>query len=129
MRLKLVSIAIPVILATGCVTAPVQLHDKAAPISEAAQLEAQNTLAVLSTKLTLKRKIAVGRLSNETTYGKSLLSDASNDKISDKISDMFVQGLTNSGNYLIFERPDIERLQGEANLTGIAQYGHDRKAL
>lgn len=68
--------------------------------------------------LALKRKIAVGRISNETNYGRSLLRSGATDELGNKVTDMFLQSLTNSGNYLIFERPDVELLSREAELTG-----------
>src|SRR5690606_15649886 len=71
-----------------------------------------------SESLTLKRKIAVGRISNETNYGRSLLRATVTDELGNKVTDMFMQSLTNSGNYLIFERPDIELLSKEAELSG-----------
>lgn len=121
MKPSLAGVILPILLLTSCVTPPVTLSDLEPAVSEARQAEAQKELNDAVAKLTLKRKVAVGRLSNETTYGKSLLSDNSTDKMADKVSDMFVQGLTNSGNYLIFERPDIEILQAESARTNAAQ--------
>jgi curli biogenesis system outer membrane secretion channel CsgG len=82
----------------------------------AAQLEAQE--AAEPEQLALKRKIAVGRLSNETTYGRSLLRRNAEDQLGGKVTDMFVQALTNSDSFLVFERPDISLLQKEASLSG-----------
>jgi curli biogenesis system outer membrane secretion channel CsgG len=98
------------------VTAPVTLKG-VEPGYTAEQMRASQQ-AMVPQRLALKRKVAVGRLSNETTYGKSLLSSAPVDKMAEKVSDMFVQGLVNSGNYLVFERPNVELLQGEADLSG-----------
>jgi curli biogenesis system outer membrane secretion channel CsgG len=106
------------VLLSGCVTAPVELTSRDGPYSEAEMIAAQ--LAAEPQRLALKRKVAVGRLSNETTYGKSLLSSSPVDKMAEKVSDMFVQGLTNSGNYLVFERPDVDVLSTESELTGQA---------
>jgi len=107
------------IFLVGCVTAPVALKD-VEPGYTAEQMRAAQQ-AIAPQRLALKRKVAVARLSNETTYGKSLLSNAPVDKMAEKVSDMFVQGLVNSGNYLVFERPDVELLQSESDLSGIAQ--------
>jgi curli biogenesis system outer membrane secretion channel CsgG len=101
----------------GCVTAPVSLKD-VEPGYTAEQMRAAQQ-AMAPQRLALKRKVAVARLSNETTYGKSLLSNAPVDKMAEKVSDMFVQGLVNSGNYLVFERPDVELLQAESDLSGM----------
>lgn len=81
-----------------------------------AQIEAQR--ASTPKRLTLKRKIAVGRLSNETNYGRSLLRQDAEDQLSRKVTDMFLQALANSNSFLIFERQDISLLQKEASLSG-----------
>ncbi|MEJ2042252.1 MAG: CsgG/HfaB family protein [Reinekea sp.] len=121
MKKGILAIALPALLATGCATSPSQLKDVEAPVSETTQAAAQAELFAQPTHLALKRKVAVARLSNETTYGKSLLSGNAPEKMAQKVSDMFVQGLTNSGNYLIFERPDLDSLQAESVLSGAAQ--------
>jgi curli biogenesis system outer membrane secretion channel CsgG len=71
-----------------------------------------------SNRLTLKRKIAVGRISNETNYGRSLLRSNAEDQLGSKVTDMFLQALANSESYLVFERPDVDLLSKEAELSG-----------
>lgn len=66
----------------------------------------------------MKRKVALGRISNETIYGKSLLRDEKGDVLGKQVTDMLSKALTESGQYMVFERPDIERLKDEAKLTG-----------
>lgn len=105
------------LLLTACATQTPQMNDVESSVSPEDQRAAQ-AAAAEPTKLALKRKIAVGRLSNETTYGKSLLSSSEGDQMGAKITDMFVQSLINSGNYLVFERPDISLLQAESELSG-----------
>lgn len=107
---------IPLLL-VGCATQTPQMQDVEPGVSPEDQQAAQDALTA-RTELALKRKIAVGRLSNETTYGKSLLSSSAEDRMALKITDMFVQSLINSGNYLVFERPDVALLQSEASLSG-----------
>ncbi len=104
-------------LLVACATQTPQMADNESSVSPDQQRAAQEAQQA-PVQLALKRKIAVGRLSNETTYGKSLLSSTSDDSVSLKVTDMFVQSLINSGNYLVFERPDISLLQSEAELTG-----------
>ncbi|WP_287419801.1 CsgG/HfaB family protein, partial [Reinekea sp.] len=106
------------LLLAGCVTAPVTLTGVEPGYTSEQMRAAQQAMA--PQRLALKRKVAVGRLSNETTYGKGLLSNSPVDKMAEKVADMFVQGLANSGNYLVFERPDVELLQGESDLSGTA---------
>lgn len=104
-------------LLTACVTQSPQVEDDEPVVSPEDQQSAQQALQT-PTVLTIKRKIAVGQLSNETDYGKSPLSGSSNDKMAAKITEMFVHALNNSGNYLVVERPDISWLQNESELNG-----------
>lgn len=116
---KFMLIALPVLLA-GCASQSPQPKDVEPRVSPEQQQKAQEAAHAEPVSLALKRKIAIGRLSNETTYGKSLLRSG-RDELGSKVTDMFQQALINSGNYLVFERPDIERLQSEAALTDQTQ--------
>ncbi|WP_188151994.1 CsgG/HfaB family protein [Teredinibacter waterburyi] len=109
-----------VALLFGCASQEPRLKDIEPSVSETQQRQAQAQLleSQATQTLALKRKIAVGRLSNETSYGKSLLGSSGSDVLGEKVSDMFVQSLANSGNYLIFERPDLDLLNNEAKLSG-----------
>lgn len=78
----------------------------------------QELLAALPAEPTLKRKIAVGRLSNETTYGRSMLRASLMGEHDDKISDMFLQSVMNTNAFLVFERPDLSLVQNELALQG-----------
>ena len=116
---KILSLTAAIAL-TGCAIQTPQMKDVEPGITEqqqrAAQLEAQEVAA--PDQLALKRKIAVGRLSNETNYGRSLLRQNAEDQLGGKVTDMFLQALTNSDSFLVFERPDISLLQKEASLSG-----------
>lgn len=61
----------------------------------------------------LKLKIAIGRFSNETRYGRSLLSDANLDPIGKQAGDILSAYLTQTGRFLVLERPDIGKIEGE----------------
>jgi len=67
---------------------------------------------------TLKRKIAIGRFSNSTNYGRALLSDDQKDPLAEQASDMLSTRLINTGQFLVFERPDINAVKAEAEITG-----------
>jgi curli biogenesis system outer membrane secretion channel CsgG len=67
---------------------------------------------------TLKRKIALGRVTNETMYGRSLLRDQYNDPLGKQVTDMMSKVLAESGAYLVFERPDIARVQNDVVMSG-----------
>lgn len=65
-----------------------------------------------------KRKIAVARFTNETRYGRSLLTDGDLDPLGKQASDMLYNRLIKSGQFLVFERPDLEKVKREQRLTG-----------
>lgn len=73
--------------------------------------------AQASTKV-FKRKVAVARFSNETRYGRSLLQDGDLDPLGKQASDMMYNRLIASGQFLVFERPDLEKIRREQHLTG-----------
>lgn len=106
-------------LFTGCATQAPPVAVKESPQPAAAQQSAQQLLATASpVKPTLKRKIALGRITNETSYGRSLLRDSAGDPLGKQVTDLLSKSLTESGAYVVFERPDISRLKDESNLTG-----------
>lgn len=80
---------------------------------------------VASAGPTLKRKIAVGRFSNSTRYGKALLLEAERDPLADQAADMLAAKLVDSGQFLVFERNDLDALTREqggaaaAKLVGV----------
>lgn len=107
-------------LMVGCATQTPQMEDVEAPYSAEEQRIAQQAAQEAEQQpesLALKRKIAVGRISNETNYGRSLLRSGAQDELGNKVTDMFLQSLANSGNYLVFERPDVELLAREAEFS------------
>lgn len=102
----------------GCAVQSPKTETKEAPQSLEAQNFAQRAQqAQVPSAPTLKRKIALGRISNETTYGQSLLRDNHDDPLGKQVTDMLSKALTESGAFLVLERPDIGRIVDEANLT------------
>ena len=57
-------------------------------------------------------------MTNETNYGRSLLRDEHMDPLGKQLSDMLTARLINSGNFLVFERPDISRIEQERQMFG-----------
>lgn len=96
----------------GCATVSEKKEAVEAPVSETKQIEAQEKISVPETKA-YKMKIAIGRFSNETNYGRSLIVDQDFDRIGKQASDMLSSRLTKSGNFMVFERPDIEKIKKE----------------
>ncbi|MBP6008884.1 MAG: curli production assembly protein CsgG [Rhodoferax sp.] len=103
----------------GCATQAPPVVVKEAPQTAAMQKSAQQTVALAPpARPTLKRKIALGRITNETSYGRSLLRDDAGDPLGKQVTDLLSKSLTESGAYIVFERPDISKLKDESNLTG-----------
>jgi curli biogenesis system outer membrane secretion channel CsgG len=106
-------------LFTGCATQAPPVVIKESPQPTVAQKSAQLAVtAAVPAKPMLKRKIALGRITNETSYGRSLLRDAAGDPLGKQVTDLLSKSLTESGAYVVFERPDISRLKDESTLTG-----------
>ena len=109
-------------LVSGCATQSPPMAVKDAPQSTEVQKQMQQeTARALLAKPTLKRKIALGRISNETSYGKSLLRDSSGDPVGKQIADMLSKALTESGAYVVLERTHLSQLHDESRLTGTRQ--------
>lgn len=108
------------LLSTGCATTtkPAAVVDM--PATPAEQAVAQQAAARPAAKL-LKRKIAIGRFTNETRYGKTFLRDGDTDPLGKQASDMLSSRLVESGQFLVFERPDIQKLEREQALSGAAK--------
>ena len=119
MKKLLISIAVPLALLSGCATVQKQPEAVESSVSREAQLEAQKQQA-LPAKPKFKRKVAIGRFSNETRYGRSLLRDDENDPLGKQVSDILAGRLVESDRFLVFERPDINKLKAESELSGQA---------
>lgn len=105
-------------LLAGCAVQSPPVPLKEAPASAASQAAAQRAVAQAPVAAPqLKRKIALGRITNETTYGQSLLRDQAGDPLGKQTTDLLSKELTQSGAFLVFERPDVSRLQAESTLT------------
>ncbi len=102
------------LLMTACAvpTAPPQ------PIDAPASARPAPASATRAPGRALKRKIAIGRFSNETRYGRTFQLDAANDPLGKQASDMLGSRLAASGRFLVFERPDLGRVQAEQALSG-----------
>ena len=107
------------VLLSGCAIQTPPLEQKEAPQSLQAQKVAQQAVKDQAPSTpTLKRKIALGRITNETVYGRSLLRDEYNDPLGKQVTDMMSKVLTESGAYLVFERPDIARVKNDVAMSG-----------
>jgi len=107
-----------IFLASGCAVQTPQVTPKEAPPSIDAQKTAQKAVVEQAPSTpTLKRKIALGRITNETSYGQSLLRDQQGDPLGKQVTDLMSKALTETGSFLVFERPDINRIEAEGRFV------------
>lgn len=75
----------------------------------------------------IKRKVAIGRFSNETQYAKGIFYDKENDPMGKQALDILSAKLAASGKFLLLERSDLASLLEEANKSenGLSTIGAD----
>lgn len=62
---------------------------------------------------TIKRKVAIGRFTNETQYAKGLFYDKDNDPMRKQALDILSSKLASSGKFILLEREDLDVLVAE----------------
>lgn len=117
--IKLISVALLSASLAGCVVTS-KIDEKEQNASLASQEQAQQTVQQSLVAPTLKRKIALGRITNETSYGRSLLRTQEGDPLGKQVADIFAKALRESNQFTVLERTDIASLEKEAALTGNA---------
>lgn len=68
--------------------------------------------------MTLKRKVAIGRFSNETQYAKGIFYDKENDPMGKQALDILSSKLATSGKFILLERSDLASLLEECQKGG-----------
>jgi len=83
--------------------------------------------SVVETGRVIKRKVAIGRFSNETQYAKGIFYDKENDPMGKQALDILSAKLAASGKFMLLERGDLEKLLEEAKNSenGAATIGAD----
>lgn len=103
----------------ACATVSEKPQAYESTVPKAEQVAAQEAKKAPVTKR-YKTKLAIGRFTNETNYGRSLLNDADLDRIGKQASDMLSSRLVLSNSFIVLERPDLAKLQKERELAGAA---------
>lgn len=80
--------------------------------------------AVAQEERTIKRKVAIGRFSNETQYAKGMFYDRENDPMRKQALDILSSKLASSGKFILLEREDLDLLVAEAG-TEMNKIGAD----
>lgn len=68
--------------------------------------------------MVLKKKVAIGRFSNETQYAKGIFYDKENDPMGKQALDILSAKLASSGKFLLLERSDLASLLEECQKSG-----------
>lgn len=71
-------------------------------------------LPAFAQEKTLKRKVAIGRFSNETQYGKGAFYDKANDPMRKQALDILSAKLAQSGKFILLEREDLDKAVAES---------------
>lgn len=105
------------VFSTSCAT--VGQHQRKVTVSgETVQSSNLSTRVESPETKRYKRKVAILRFSNETNYGRALLSSADYDRVGKQTSDMLAAKLIESNEFLVFERSDLEKLKQERATSG-----------
>ena len=110
------------LLLSACATTSTPPVAVEAPVARAQQVQAQMAAALPQQK-TFKRKVAIGRFSNETRYGRTFLTDTNSDPLGKQASDMLATKLVGSNKFLVFERKDLNKIKDEQRINGAPAAG------
>ena len=88
--------------------------------------QAQSNISASNEKV-IKRKVAIGRFSNETQYAKGIFYDKKNDPMGKQALDILSSKLAASGKFLLLERGDLSTLleESEKGGSGLSTLGAD----
>tara|TARA_R110001592_G_scaffold200902_5_gene449885 strand:+ start:1076 stop:2038 length:963 start_codon:yes stop_codon:yes gene_type:complete len=113
--MKKLLIVSSLILASGCATV------KESTVTETKQKKAavsQTLQADVVSKKYLKRKVAIGRFTNETKYGQSFFIDKNNDRIGKQAMDILSAKLFETDRFIMLERADLAQVEKELSIGG-----------
>jgi curli biogenesis system outer membrane secretion channel CsgG len=118
MSLKKLTITFAIsLLFTGCATTTKQvIHET--PVGEATQISKTIQAKKVEEPKGLKRKVAIGRFSNETRYGQSFFLDKDNNRVGKQAMDILSSKLFESGRFIMLERADLAKIQKELEMEG-----------
>jgi curli biogenesis system outer membrane secretion channel CsgG len=117
-------VALAGLLLSACATVSERPVPVESPVSRGKQIAAQSA-AQAPAAHRYKTKIAIARFTNESNYGRSLLTDQDLDRIGKQAGDMLMSRLVLSGKFLVLERPDAAKLEREQKLSGGSMIGAD----
>ena len=99
----------------GCATLEKKsVHQTTAPTQTISKTQTEQ---VLNSK-SLKRKVAIGRFTNETTYGQGFFIDKDNNRIGKQAMDILSSKLFETGKFIMLERTDLNEIEKELTIGG-----------
>lgn len=108
-------VAAAVTIISGCAT----LEHKTEHDTQAREQAVSKTVkATTADTKSLKRKVAIGRFTNETVYGQSFFIDKDNNRIGKQAMDILSAKLFETGKFIMLERADLAQIQKELKIGG-----------
>ena len=77
--------------------------------------------SIKSSERTLKRKVAIARFTNETSYGRSFLVDEDLNPIGKQALDILSKKLLDTDKFILLERADMEQINAELGLANLGE--------
>ncbi len=78
-------------------------------------IEFEKPTSLEQSERNIKRKVAIGRFSNETQYAKGIFYDKENDPMGKQALDILSSKLAASGKFILLERGDLDKVLEEVN--------------
>jgi curli biogenesis system outer membrane secretion channel CsgG len=114
MKISLLIGAFVVVLMTGCATMQKsEVHQT--PTASTPQIS-KSLIVKENEPSGLKRKVAIGRFTNESRYGQSFFIDQSGDKIGKQAMDILSSKLFQTGKFIMLERADLSKIEKELQI-------------
>ncbi len=111
---KYIFLLITIIFLSSCSTS-----QKVVETKNRVDLPSLNTVpAETVSKTPLKRKVAIARFSNETTYAKGAFYSKENDPTSKQASDILSTRLASTNKFILLERDDLDLINAELEYSG-----------
>jgi curli biogenesis system outer membrane secretion channel CsgG len=105
------------LLFTGCATMQEQkTHETPVASEPATSKTVQAAKQKADEPKGLKRKVAIGRFTNETRYGQSFFIDENYDRIGKQAMDILSAKLFETGKFIMLERADLDKIQKELDM-------------